>query len=448
MSHQPQQPPAGYQGGPHVAPHGGPVPPQPVGYQWGPAQPQLAPPAPPPGVAHGPYAGFLGEPANATPRRTLRRFMVWSGAVTLFGLCGLFMSVLVTESTGATAALLGLLTASIALGIVVPVLLWVDRLEAEPARTMWFAFLWGALVSTAGALLLNDIGMAFFAGLHLDPVFTGAVLVAPVVEEALKCLGVLVIFLVARREFNGVVDGIVYAGMVAVGFAFIENIIYLGGAYNELGAPGLLGIFVMRVLVSPFAHPMFTICFGIALGMITHRRRWRYAFIPLIGFVAAVFLHFLWNFAALSTIDGFLLAYVLVQVPLFIGFVLLLFYSRRQESRMLREHLTGYGLNGWFTPAEVAMLISPRERRRARAWAKGVGGTRAEQAMEAFQDESSELAIARHHLERGDPDPVWRHRERALLHTVQARRATFAAPLQTPQPYAAAQRIVPVPHKL
>ncbi|WP_256839749.1 PrsW family intramembrane metalloprotease [Ornithinimicrobium faecis] len=399
-----------------------------------------------PSRAHGPYAGFQGEPANVTPRRTLRRSVLTGIVITLFALCGLFLSVLVTDSTGVTAAMLGLLTASTVLGIVVPVLLWVDRLEAEPARIMWFAFLWGALVSTAGTLILNEFGMAFFAGLHLDPVFTSGVLVAPFVEEALKCLGVLMIFLFARREFNGIVDGLVYAGMVAVGFAFIENIIYLGGAFNEMGTPGLVGLFVLRCLMSPFAHPMFTACFGLALGLIAYRRHWRFAFVPVLGYLAAVFLHFLWNFAALSTTDGFLLVYVVVQVPLFIGFIVLLVFSRRQERAMLREHLTGYGLNGWFTPAEVAMLVSPRERRRARAWAQGVGGSRAEAAMEAFQDESSELAIARHHLERGDNDPVWRHRERALLHTVQARRAVFAPPLQTPQPLVS-QHIHPVPHK-
>ncbi|WP_165700130.1 PrsW family intramembrane metalloprotease [Ornithinimicrobium ciconiae] len=439
MSHQPYQSTGSAVGGP---PHA-PLPPS--GPGWAPSGASQPPPGP--GWApHGPYAG-VGEPANTTPRRTLRRVVLTGVAVTLFALCGLFMAILVAESTGATAALLGVLTGSIALGIVVPVLLWVDRLEAEPARIMWFAFLWGALVSTAGALILNEVGMAFFAGLELDPLFTGAVLVAPLVEEALKCLGVLVIFLVARREFNGLVDGIVYAGMVAVGFAFVENIIYLGGAYSELGTPGLLGIFVMRVLVSPFAHPMFTVAFGIALGLITHRRQWRFAFVPVLGYVVAVFLHFLWNFAAVSTMDGFLVAYVLVQVPLFIGFVLLLVLSRRSETRMLRTHLTGYGLNGWFTPAEVAMLVSPRERRRARAWAKGVGGSRAEAAMEAFQDEASELAIARQHLERGDSDPVWQLRERALLQTVQARRVTFAPP-RPMQAYAAQPRIVPVPHKL
>lgn len=434
MSQQPQ-PFGGHHGGPvtdpYAAPHG----------------PSLRPAsqAPGPGGPHGPYAGFQGEPFNVTPRRALRRTVIWGVSISIFLLCGLFMSVLVTASTGATAALLGLLTASLALGIVVPVLLWVDRLEAEPARIMWFAFLWGALVSTAGAVLLNELGMAFFAGLHLDPVFTGAVLVAPVVEEALKCLGVLVIFLVARREFNGVVDGLVYAGMVAVGFAFIENIIYLAGAYNEMGTSGLVGLFIMRCLVSPFAHPMFTACFGLALGLIAHRRRWTFAWVPVLGYLAAVFLHFLWNFAAVSSTDGFLLAYVLVQVPLFIGFVLLLGSSRRQESRMLRDHLTGYGINGWFTPAEVAMLISSRERRRARAWARNVGGARAEAAMEAFQDEATELAIARHHLERGDDDPVWRHREQALLHTVQARRTIFAPPLRPPP--VMVQHIHSLPHK-
>lgn len=413
-----------------------------------PAHPSWPPPAGAPGPVgpHGPYAGFQGEPVNVTPRRTLRRSVLWGVSITLFSLCALFLTILVTDSTGAVAALLGLLTASMALGIVVPVLLWVDRLEAEPGRIMWFAFLWGALVSTAGALILNQVGMDFFAGLQLDPVFTGAVLVAPILEEALKCLGVLLIFLIARREFNGVVDGLVYAGMVGVGFAFIENIIYLGGAFNEMGTPGLIGLFVMRCLMSPFAHPMFTACFGLALGLIAYRRRWGLAFVPVLGYLAAVFLHFLWNFAAVSSTDGFLLVYVVVQVPLFIGFVLLLIFSRRQERSMLREHLTGYGLNGWFTPAEVAMLISPRERRRARAWAKGVGGRRAEAAMEAFQDESTELAIARHHLERGDDDPVWRPRERALLHTVQARRTVFAPPLQTPQPLVS-QHIHPVPHK-
>src|SRR5699024_6586073 len=124
------------------------------------------------------------------------------------------------------------------------------------------------------------------------------------------------------------------------------------------------------------------------LGLVAHRRRWSSAWIVVLGFTAAVFLHALWNYSAVAGGEGFLVLFVVVQIPLFIGFLLLLRWSRRRESRILRDTLTGYGLNGWYTPAEVAMLADPGERRRARAWARTVGGRTAERAMRAFQDES------------------------------------------------------------
>lgn len=396
-----------------------------------PTSPPGSAPAGPSGppVTAGPPAGPPARPVgNRTVRPLLRGLLVAGISVSVFALCALVMTLVITETAGVRGAVLGLLAASTAIGIVVPVFLWVDRLEAEPLRWMLFAFLWGALVATLGAAVLNELGMAVFAGLRLDPLVAGAVLVAPAVEEALKALGVLVIFWVARREFNGVVDGIAYAGVTAAGFAFVENVLYLGSAYAELGGEGLAGVFLLRVLMSPFAHPMFTVCFGIALGFVAHRRSvWR-LLLPLGGYLAAVALHTLWNFAAVSTAGGWLLVYLVVQVPLFVGFVTLLVWARRRESRMLRDHLTGYGLNGWFTPAEVAMLISPAERRRARRWARQQGGRRAARAMTSFQDEAVELAVARRHIERGDDNPVWRRREQQLLHALTANRAGFASP--------------------
>ena len=364
-------------------------------------------------------------PANATRRPVLRQLLAWSAVVTVFGLAALVMTLLVTEAVGPRAAALALASSALALGIVIPLFLWVDRLEAEPARLLWFAFLWGALISTLGALVLNELGVAFFAGLHVDPMVLGAVVVAPLTEEAMKGLGVLLIFWLARREFNGVTDGIVYAGIVAAGFAFVENVLYLGMMYVESGTPGLIGIFIMRCLVSPFAHPMFTICIGLALGLVAHRRRWSSAWIVVLGFAAAVFLHALWNYSAVAGGEGFLVLFVVVQIPLFVGFLLLLRWSRRRESRILRDTLTGYGLNGWYTPAEVAMLGDPGERRRARAWAREAGGRRAERAMRAFQDESGELAMVRKHLAHGGPEPEWLRREQRLLGTITAHRKVF-----------------------
>ena len=373
------------------------------------------------------YQPEVPSPANPTRRPMLRGIFAWSVVAVVFGIAALVMTFLVTTAVGPRAALLALVSSAIALGIVIPLFLWVDRLEAEPPRLLWFAFLWGALISTLGALVLGELGMAFFAGLDADPTVVGAVLVAPVTEEVLKGLGVLLIFLLARREFNGVIDGIVYAGIVAAGFAFVENILYLGTMYVDGGVPGLVAIFVMRCLVSPFAHPMFTICIGLALGLIAHRRRWSSGWIVLLGLAGAIFLHGLWNYSAVVQSEAYLLIFVLVQVPLFVGFLLLLLWARRRESRLLRDILTGYGLSGWYTPAEVAMLSDPGERRRARAWARSVGGQRAQRAMRAFQDESGELAMVRKHLvhDGARPDPHWLEQERALLETVRAHRRVF-----------------------
>ncbi|WP_192796632.1 PrsW family intramembrane metalloprotease [Serinicoccus kebangsaanensis] len=364
-------------------------------------------------------------PPNATRRPAIRRIVLWSVAVTAFGLAALLMTLVVTSAVGLQAAILGMVSASLALGIVIPLFIWVDRLEAEPARLLWFAFLWGALISTLGALVLNELGVAFFAGRHADPLVVGAVVVAPVTEEFFKGLGVLLIFWLARREFNGVTDGIVYAGIVAAGFAFVENIIYLGQMYLDAGPLGLVGIFIMRCLVSPFAHPMFTVCTGLALGLVAHRRRAGSAWVVLVGFACAVFLHALFNYSAVAASEYYLYLFGLVQLPLFIGFLLMMRWARNRESRILRDVLTTYGMAGWYTPAEVAMLASPGERRRARKWADGVGGKEAERAMQAFQDESGELAMVRKHLISGGPDAHWQARERRILDAVTAHRRVF-----------------------
>ena len=92
-----------------------------------------------------------------------------------------------------------------------------------------------------------------------------AVLVAPWVEEAAKGAAVLLVLLFRRREFDGVVDGIVLAGLAGVGFAFTENILYFGRAFlagqeqsltTGFFAAGIT--FVLRGVLSPFAHPLFT----------------------------------------------------------------------------------------------------------------------------------------------------------------------------------------------
>lgn len=343
--------------------------------------------------------------------------------MTVFLIGALAMTLVLSQSAGVAGVLLAAAISTTVIGIVVPLFLWVDRLEAEPAPMLWFAFGWGALVATALSIGVSLLLTPLLEGAGVPVDLAASVVAAPLVEEFAKCLGVVVIFAFARREFNGVVDGIVYAGVVAIGFAFVEDILYLARSYDVLGQSGLVSVFVLRCLVTPFAHPMFTVCFGIALGLVAHQQRARYAVVPLIGYLVAVAAHGVWNAAALS--DLWLPLYFLLQVPLFIGFVVVVGFARRREVAMIRDHLTGYGLNGWFSPGDVAMLTCPGSRRRARRWAKDNLGSDGEAVMRSFQDEASELAIARDHLERGDSVQWWGPREQELLHTCAAHRSAL-----------------------
>src|SRR5690606_31819776 len=167
------------------------------------------------------------------------------------------------------------------------------------------------------------------------------VVVAPVVEETFKGLGVLGLFLLRRQHFDGPVDGVVYAATVAAGFAFTENILYFAQHTNHVWV-----VFVMRGLVSPFAHLIFTACIGIAIGMAARSRKTTTVFLAFpVGLVGAMGLHALWN--GTSFMGNFFVLFLVVQVPLFIAVVVLMFWLRRQEADVIRARLGEYAQAGW-----------------------------------------------------------------------------------------------------
>jgi hypothetical protein len=249
------------------------------------------------------------------------------------------------------------------------------------------------------------------------------------VEEALKGAAVLLIVLLRRREFDGVVGGIVYAGLAGIGFAFVENVLYLGRGFATGGGSALATVFVVRCVVSPFAHPLFTAATGVALGAAVRARRFGpRVLLPIAGFALAVALHAAWNLSALSALsglDGFLGVYVLVQVPIFAGCVGLAVLARRREGMLIARHLAVYERTGWLTRAEAAMLASLPIRREARGWAARTGGRTAAEAMRDFQEYGSELAFLRERMERGSAAADSRSHELALLAAMSARRARF-----------------------
>jgi RsiW-degrading membrane proteinase PrsW (M82 family) len=319
---------------------------------------------------------------------------------------------------GPVALVVAAILAVIPLAIVLLGIRWIDRWEPEPRGALGFAFLWGAGASIAIALIF-DLGVqlvAAFAGVGTDTfgaLFLSLVVQAPIVEEVGKGLGLLVLFWVVKRQFDGPVDGVVYGAMVAVGFAFVENIQYFGLAIGEAQSPGdIAEIFVLRGLMSPFAHVMFTACTGIIVGLAA-RRATRTSIVGwfALALVPAVLLHALWNGSALFVAD-FYAYYAAVQVPLFALGCFIVWSLRRQERAITRRHLAEYAAVGWFTGDEVDMLSSGAGRRAAATWARrhGLG-----QPFSDFAHSATRLAFARHRIVLGRDRTEAHHDEAELL---------------------------------
>jgi protease PrsW len=364
---------------------------------------------------------------NPTRRPMLRTVLTAGVAVSLFLVCLLILLGILGERLTTQTIITSALMAIIPVLIIVPTFLWLDRYEAEPAGYIVFAFLWGALVAVVGAFFLNTFGLKMLVEARwTDPLETGAVYLAPVTEETLKGLGILLIYLFRRREFDGIIDGIVYAGLIGAGFAFSENILYLGQAYNEYGGEGLTSTFLVRGLMGPFGHPLFTSLTGIGIGIAVSARRPAVRVVSILtGWICAMLLHGLWNLSALAGMDGFFAAYVSYQVPLFLAFVGFLVWLRRREGRLIGRYLSPYADAGWLTHAEVIMLSHLRLRRAARAWAQQNGGRPAKRSMDAFQDSASDLAMLRSRLVHGTAEAEASEREMVLLDAITSHRRSF-----------------------
>lgn len=359
-------------------------------------------------------------------------------ALAVLGVLALVAVALMGWQVGATVLPVAALLALVPLVVVLLAIVWVDRWEPEPWPALAVAFAWGASVSVIVALVLNTGVMVVLAALSSDAEVTvvSASVVAPVVEESIKGLGVVVCALVWRRFFDGPVDGLVYAATVAAGFAFVENILYFGQTIASTAGvadsgPGVAGVFFLRAVMSPFAHVLFTACTGVAVGLAAQSRSrlaWLWA-LP-VGLLLAMTLHGLWNSSAmLGDGSGFFVLYAAVQAPVFVCAVVLAFLLRRREAAVVRDRLGELVPGGWFHPQEVRMLTCLAQRRAARGWARRHGGVAGARAMRAFQVTATRLAFQRQRALTRRADLHARWDEMGLLADLAAARDGLARTL-------------------
>lgn len=337
-----------------------------------------------------------------TRRQHAPTFTVLVSLVLIVG--ALVMAVVLLLSGAPVALVVGTVLAAIPVVPLIGVYVWLDRYEPEPRSLLVMGLAWGAFVATSVALVLQAFDI--FA-LGADQTSTGVV-VAPLTEEAAKGLFILLLLWFRRSELDGVLDGIVYAGMVGIGFAFTENILYLASAYmgQDGSAGGLesaVGLFVVRCLFSPFAHPLFTAFTGVGIGIAVNARRTVVRVVaPVVGYLLAVCAHGLWNASAMVGGPGAALGtYVAVMVPAFVLFAALAVWARAREGRLLAVALADCARRGFLHPAEIPWLVRLPARRACRRHAGAVGGRPARDAMAAYQREAIELAYLHHRYLHG-----------------------------------------------
>lgn len=233
------------------------------------------------------------------------------------------------------------------------VILWLDRNEKEPLHLLATAFFWGAIMATGASCVVNTVFGSIAQEVIGDARISGqltASFSAPFVEEITKGMALWLIWMFFKKDFDNVLDGIVYGAVVGLGFAVFENFIYY------VRQPSVEAVFQLTwlrgVVAGVGSHACYTALTGAGFGLFRVMRsgcvRWA---MPPLGLALAMFVHFSWNTFTQAFIgEGESVARtLLVSVPLaglviHVPFVVLVFgvsaITLWHEQKLIRRYLS------------------------------------------------------------------------------------------------------------
>lgn len=259
-----------------------------------------------------------------------------------------------------------------------PCVLWLwyfssrSRYKHPAVRVLGLTFLLGAL-ATIPALLLNLFGQSLFISVFGSTSWSHLLvlifIVGPV-EEAIKLL-VVYFYAYRQKEFDEALDGVIYSATAALGFAAIENVVYL--AQNDAM------LVLLRGPLSNPGHALFSAIWGMSLSRAKTKPNLFSQRFPIIleGWIYASLLH--------SLFDVLLVAASRVSIVFFallIGVMLVLFFQIRARIKFHSETSPH---------REGTMLLSTR-RYCQECGAKGTAGMRCPKCS-AFIPEPEELEL-------------------------------------------------------
>lgn len=284
---------------------------------------------------------------------------------------------------------------------------WLDRYEKEPWWLLTLAFAWGAVPAIIFSIVtqtLLDIPTTWV--LSEDSLafeLVGGSLWAPLTEEIAKGMGIVLILLLARREIDSALDGIVYGAMAGLGFALTEDILYFGGALAQEGWGNWAFTIMLRTIPFGLNHAMFTGLTGAGIAAAyTSARPIVKGLAPVGGLFASMFFHGVHNLgASLAAANCLTLCGSLIfdwGGVLMLGVLVALVW--RQERRWIAEQLPGE-----LDAATIQLVASWKHWRRARMQTALSGDRDAWRALGQLRKTAIELAFKKHHLARRGPDP-------------------------------------------
>lgn len=255
-----------------------------------------------------------------------------------------------------------------------------DLFEREPLSLMIAAFLWGAIAVLPLALATNNSLIELWIKLFGQGIGIGwlVAIIPPPVEEILKFIGVVIIYLIARSEFDDVLDGFVYGALVGLGFQIAEDMFYffthfIGPAQgvNEIGA--LIEGYWIRIISSGlYSHPLYAGLGGMGLAYWATRtdqplQRRRMFLVG--GLALAIALHVFWNAPFLNSLLGdrpgpinWLIFSSIKGIPLLIFIGLMVRLATRREQSYFQAVMGPQLGTDVVTPEEMRNLSDLRAR--------------------------------------------------------------------------------------
>ncbi len=188
---------------------------------------------------------------------------------------------------------------------------WRDRYEKEPVLYLSICFLFG-VVSTYPAIKMEEFGIRDLGIIHdhSDPfmTFTFSFAVIAFSEEFVKFI-FLRYYIFKRECFNEPMDGIVYSVMISMGFAMLENILYVVVRTSDFDLALQTGL--LRMFTAVPAHTIFAIIMGYYVGLSKFAPSKNNHYL-LYGLMGAVALHGLYDFFVFMRLGIALIAFTLI----------------------------------------------------------------------------------------------------------------------------------------